>query len=91
MDTDEASAEAPFETIMSRLGEIVGELEGGEIALERALALFEEGIRLSRQGAARLDDAETRVEQLLKSSSTDGPPKTRALASAQRQEPEKDK
>ena len=90
MDTDEASAEPPFETIMSRLGEIVGELEGGEIALERALALFEEGIRLSRQGAARLDDAETRVEQLLKSSA-EGPPKTRARPSSHRQAPEKDK
>jgi exodeoxyribonuclease VII small subunit len=54
-----------FEDILSRLGTVVERLESGEMALEESLSLFEEGVRLSRLGAARLDDAERRVERLL--------------------------
>lgn len=75
----EPAGDPPFEAILARLGEIVGELEGGEIPLERALALFEEGVRLSRLGSGKLDDAEMRVEQLLKSG-PDEKPRTRPLA-----------
>lgn len=55
----------PFEKVMERLAKVVGELESGELPLEQALVLFEEGVRLSREGAARLDRAEARVEELL--------------------------
>lgn len=55
----------PFEKVMERLAQVVSELETGELPLERALVLFEEGVRLSREGAARLDRAEARVEELL--------------------------
>jgi exodeoxyribonuclease VII small subunit len=54
-----------FETIIARLQEVVGELERGDLPLERSLALFEEGVRLAREGGSRLDAAETRVEELL--------------------------
>lgn len=54
-----------FEQSISRLGEIVEELERGELELERSLELFEEGVRLARVSQARLDDAERRVEELL--------------------------
>jgi len=54
-----------FETALSRLTEIVEKLEGGELPLEDSLRLFEEGVRLSRNAQARLDDAEKRVEELL--------------------------
>jgi exodeoxyribonuclease VII small subunit len=54
-----------FEDVMTRLGKVVAELEAGDLPLERALVLFEEGVRLSRQGAERLDRAEARVEELL--------------------------
>lgn len=64
-ESDGARPAAPFEDVMTRLAEVVSELEGGELPLERALVLFEEGVRLSRQGAARLDRAEARVEELL--------------------------
>ncbi len=63
------AAEAPpaesFEALMERLGKVVSELEAGELPLERALVLFEEGVRLSREGATRLDRAEARVEELI--------------------------
>ena len=54
-----------FEQAVQRLGEIVEKLEGGDLPLEESLAMFEQGIRLSREAQARLDSAEKRVEQLL--------------------------
>jgi exodeoxyribonuclease VII small subunit len=59
------AGEPSFEESTRRLGAIVTELEAGDLPLERALALFEEGIRLSRAAQARLDRAEKRVEELL--------------------------
>ncbi len=55
-----------FENGLARLEGIVGELEKGELALEKALKLFEEGITISRFCNAKLDKAERKVEILLK-------------------------
>ena len=54
-----------FEEILTRLSTVVERLESGDMPLEESLALFEEGVRLSRFGSARLDEAERRVERLL--------------------------
>jgi exodeoxyribonuclease VII small subunit len=54
-----------FETSISRLAEIVEQLESGELPLEQSLTLFEEGIGLARASQKTLDSAEKRVEQLL--------------------------
>ncbi|HWA71506.1 MAG TPA: exodeoxyribonuclease VII small subunit [Polyangiaceae bacterium] len=54
-----------FEVSLSRLGEIVEQLEGGELPLEDSLRLFEEGVSLARAAQTRLDSAERRVEELL--------------------------
>ena len=63
-------SDAPdFETALKRLEEIVKKLENGELTLDSALALFEEGIQLSRFCHTKLDQAERRVEILLKNSS----------------------
>jgi exodeoxyribonuclease VII small subunit len=58
-----------FEAALKRLEEIVKKLEGGELSLDTALELFEEGIRLSRFCNTTLDQAERRVEILLKNES----------------------
>ena len=58
-----------FEAALKRLEEIVRKLEGGELPLDTALELFEEGIRLSRFCNTTLDAAERRVEILLKNDS----------------------
>lgn len=60
--------EAPlsFEQSFTRLKEVVAALEQAELPLDQALALFEEGIKLSRICKARLDEAEGRVQQLLR-------------------------
>ena len=57
--------DAPFEDVMERLQAVVEQLEAGDLPLEESLAMFEEGVRLSRAGAKRLDEAERRVEELL--------------------------
>ena len=59
-------AEKKFETAMTRLEEIVTELEKGDIPLEQSLRLFEEGVKLARICQARLQEAERKVEILLK-------------------------
>jgi len=55
-----------FETGLDELERVVKELEGGDLPLERALALFEKGIGLSETCRKQLQEAETRVEILLK-------------------------
>lgn len=55
-----------FEDALEKLEKIVTQLEEGDISLEESLKLFEEGIRLSRFCNQKLDEAEKRVEILLK-------------------------
>jgi exodeoxyribonuclease VII small subunit len=62
----EPAGEPSFEAALDRLEAIVGRLEDGELALEDALAGFEEGVRLSRRLADRLADAERRIERLVR-------------------------
>lgn len=59
-----------FEGALRRLEEIVLKLEEGELSLEESVKLFEEGMEISRFCGKKLDDAERRVEILLKG--TDG-------------------
>jgi exodeoxyribonuclease VII small subunit len=53
-----------FETSLKRLEEIVGQLEEGEIPLERALSMYEEGIGCARACAELLGDAEMKLKRL---------------------------
>jgi exodeoxyribonuclease VII small subunit len=55
-----------FEDALNKLEKIVSKLEEGDIPLEESLKLFEEGIRLSRFCNQKLDEAERKVEILLK-------------------------
>jgi exodeoxyribonuclease VII small subunit len=59
-------AEKKFEAAMARLEEIVQGLEQGDLPLEQSLKLFEEGVKLSRICNKRLEEAERKVEVLLK-------------------------
>lgn len=53
-----------LEKILERLGAVVEKLERGEVPLEQALGMFEEGVKLAREGQRRLDAAEARIEAL---------------------------
>jgi len=55
-----------FEDALNKLEKIVSQLEEGDVSLEESLKLFEEGIRLSRLCNQKLEEAEKRVEILLK-------------------------
>jgi exodeoxyribonuclease VII small subunit len=57
---------AKFEECLQRLEKIVQELEKGEVPLEKSLALFEEGMQLSSACRKELEQAEGKVEILLK-------------------------
>jgi len=53
-----------FEKSLKRLEEIVGELEEGNLSLEKALKIYEEGITLTRSCSKMLKEAKARVEKL---------------------------
>ncbi len=59
-------AKDKFEESLGRLEEIVKKMETGDMSLEESLKAFEEGIKLARQCAKKLDEAERRVDILLK-------------------------
>jgi exodeoxyribonuclease VII small subunit len=59
-------AEKKFENAIKELEQIVGQLEDSELPLDDALKLFERGIKLSQLCSTKLDDAEQKVEQLVK-------------------------
>jgi exodeoxyribonuclease VII small subunit len=60
--------ELTFEDLTAKLEAIASRLERGDVPLEEALKLFEEGIALNKLGNARLDAAERKIEVLLKDS-----------------------
>ena len=57
-----------FEEAFKRLEQIVGNLESGDLSLEESMKLFEEGIGLTEACKSRLDDAEKKIQLLLKNS-----------------------
>jgi len=57
---------ASFETVLQQLELIVKEMEGGDLPLERALELFEKGMQLSETCRKQLEEAETRIELLIR-------------------------
>ncbi|HKP47998.1 MAG TPA: exodeoxyribonuclease VII small subunit [Pyrinomonadaceae bacterium] len=69
-----------FESSLEALEKIVQQLETGDLALEKSLELFEQGIKLSRQCQERLSQAERRIEVLLRDNQ--GRPVVTAFADA---------
>ena len=61
-----ADAPLAFEAGLQQLEAIVKQMESGELPLERALELFERGMKLSDACRKQLEEAETRVEILMK-------------------------
>ena len=82
-----------FEAALAKLEQIVQRLEKGELPLEESLVLYEEGVKLSRLCHAKLEEAEGKIELLLKDSrgdlvlDKDGRPRTRPFDKAPGDEP----
>jgi len=55
-----------FEDSLKKLEEIVAQLERGDVPLEESIRLFEEGTRLSAECRKQLEEAEGKVEMLVK-------------------------
>ncbi len=66
-----------FEVSLKELEKIVRRLEEGDLSLEESLKLFEDGVKLSRECQERLNQAERRIEVLLKDG--DGNPNLQAI------------
>src|SRR5271163_1216864 len=62
----DAAKKQDFEYSLKRLEEIVGKLENANLSLDDAMKLFEEGVQLSRDCQKYLEQAEGKVEILLK-------------------------
>lgn len=67
----EEAREETLEDRLRRLEEIMGQLEADEVDLERALALFEEGVGLVREAEKVLSRTQLRVEELLSADRTE--------------------
>jgi exodeoxyribonuclease VII small subunit len=63
---EETSPPISFEARLQELERIVKELEKGDLPLEQSLSLFETGMRLSADCKKQLEEAESRVEILMK-------------------------
>jgi len=65
---EEVQPDAPqsFEAGLQMLENIVKEMESGDLLLERALELFERGVKLSETCRKQLEAAESRVEILIR-------------------------
>lgn len=63
---EEPKPAASFESGIQELEQVVKELESGDLPLERALELFEKGMQLSDTCRKQLEEAETRVEILIR-------------------------
>lgn len=55
-----------FESCLDELEKVVKELEAGDLSLDRSLELFERGMDLSEICRKQLEEAETRVEMLIR-------------------------
>lgn len=67
---DDAPEEPGLEQRLKRLDQIVSQLEADDLDLERALALFEEGVAHVRSAEKILAEAELKVEELLQGGRT---------------------
>lgn len=81
------AAQTPrFEEALKQLEDIVARLEKGELSLEESLRLYEQGIGLARLCHAKLEEAEGKIEVLIKdargevAADAKGQPKTKPLA-----------
>jgi exodeoxyribonuclease VII small subunit len=82
-ETAKTEAAPKFEDAMKELEDVATRLEKGELSLEESLRLYERGIALARHCHAKLEEAEGKIELLMKDArgdaalDTTGRPKTR--------------
>ncbi len=60
------AGEETYDALVARLERVVGELESGQLTLEQSIERFAEGIRLAKDASRKLDEAERRIEMLVR-------------------------
>ncbi|HET9598066.1 MAG TPA: exodeoxyribonuclease VII small subunit [Anaeromyxobacteraceae bacterium] len=62
----EAGTAEAYDAVVARLEKVVAELESGSLGLEASIEKFAEGVRLANEASRKLDEAERRVELLVR-------------------------
>jgi exodeoxyribonuclease VII small subunit len=57
--------ELSFEEAMAELEKVVEQLEQGDVPLEKAISMFQEGMALSKQCHEKLEKVEKQMDQIL--------------------------
>ena len=65
------AGEESYDATVARLERVVGELESGQLTLEQSIEKFAEGVGLARDASRKLDEAERRVELLVRTADGD--------------------
>lgn len=63
---DNKTEQPNFEQSLSRLEQLVREMEGGQLSLEKMMAHFEEGMALVKSCGDKLNEVEAKIEMLVK-------------------------
>ncbi len=63
----QGAGDESYDAIVARLERVVGELESGQLSLEQSIEKFAEGVRLAKDASKKLEEAERRVELLVRS------------------------
>ena len=82
--------EKSFEKALADLEKIVEKMEGGGLALNESLALFEKGVKLARFLRGELDKAEKKIEILLKNDEGDIKEESFTLSEEEKESPDGD-
>lgn len=62
---DEKDSSLQFEQAIQQLEQIVSQLESGDVPLEKAIELYQEGMKLSQICAEKLKQVENQIEMLV--------------------------
>lgn len=62
----QVAGEETYDAIVARLERVVTDLESGQLTLEQSIEKFAEGVRLAKDASKKLDEAERRVEMLVR-------------------------
>lgn len=62
--------ELSFEQAMEKLESIVGQLESGDVPLEKAIELFQQGMQLAQICGGKLEQFERKIEMLAEENGT---------------------
>ena len=61
---EKTTRKTSFEQSVAKLEKIVAQMEQGDLPLEKTIALYEQGVKLTKDCAAELEKAKLKIEEL---------------------------